>query len=599
MLDRRPLVVFLGSLLGLAAVGTLPAQAPPAPYDVLIRGGRVFDGSGNPWFYADVGIRGDEIAAVGSLDGATAVRVIDASGRYVTPGFIALHEHVEPDILDGYGTLPNYTTQGFTTAVINADGYNFDLTGGDDRHLWPLERERALLEAAGSALNLAMLVPHGTIRNMVIGTEPEDVMRFATADEIEAMQALVREGMEAGAFGLSTGLEYSPMRYSSEEEVIELARAVAPYGGHFQAHMRSQGRYPKWQLPSHMDHPTQRHVTWMDATMEILRVGREAGVPVMFDHIHPKGPREWGMSHVTTQLIDDMWEDGHPVYINMHSYEGYSAFVTLMPRWALIEGVVPGQSMADDFPPVVYGDMKANLRARLEDPETRAMIRRDSEYEMLRQGGPENLLITDFPDTTLVGKTLAGLARERGETPFETAIWLQMNGFDRPGGVLWMAKAVGMIDIVEWMRQDYTGVTLDRGGDRPEIRSNPAIHPGYFGTSGRLIREFALERGTITLPHAIRSLTGLPAQILGLADRGRIAPATKADIVVFDPESIGTDATYLDPFVYQEGMTHVLVNGTFVVDEGRPTAALPGRVLERTPGRGHPSAAGTAKEEVP
>lgn len=574
MRGRRRILTAFAILLA-----TLPASAQT--YDVLIRDGRVLDGSGNPWFLADVGIRGDEIVAVGHLRGATADRVVDAAGKYVTPGFIALHEHIEPDILDGYGTVPNYTTQGFTTAVINTDGFNF----GAEEPLWPLERERELLEAAGSALNLALLVPHGIIRNMVMGTAPEDVMRYATSGEIDRMRALVRQGMEAGAFGLSTGLEYTPMRYSSEEEVLELAKEVAPYGGHFQAHMRSQGRYPKWQLPSHMDHPTQRHVTWMDAIMEILTIGREAGIPVMIDHIHPKGPREWGMSKVTTQLIDQMWEEGHPVYINMHSYEGYSAYVTLMPRWALIEGEFPGQSMADDFPPVTYGDMRANLRARLADPATREMIRRDAEYEMIRQGGPENLLITDFPDESLVGKTLAELAAERGETPFETAIWLQMNGFDRPGGVLWMAQAVGTEDIVEWMVQEYTAVTLDRGGDRPDIRDNPAVHPGQYGTSGRLIREHVMERGTITLPHAIRSLTGLAAQILRLSDRGRIAAGMKADVVVFDPETIRTDATYLDPFVFQEGMTHVLVNGEFVVDGGAPTDALPGEVLRR-PGSG-------------
>ncbi|WP_419948325.1 N-acyl-D-amino-acid deacylase family protein [Candidatus Palauibacter sp.] len=583
MKGRPPI---LTALVILAAA--LPASAQT--YDILIRGGRVLDGSGNPWFVADVGIRSEEIVAVGDLAGATADRVVDAAGKYVTPGFIALHEHIEPDILDGYGTVPNYTTQGFTTAVINTDGMTF----GASEPLWPLERERELLEAAGSALNLALLVPHGTIRHLVMGTGPEEVMRYATPDEIDRMRALVRQGMEAGAFGLSTGLEYTPMRYSSEEEVIELAKEVAPYGGHFQAHMRSQGRYPKWQLPSHMDHPTQRHVTWMDAIMEILSIGREAGIPVMIDHIHPKGPREWGMSKVTTQLIDRMWEEGHPVYLNMHSYEGYSAYVTLMPRWALIEGEVPGQSMADDFPPVEYGDMRANLRARLADPATREMIRRDAEYEMIRQGGPENLLITDYPDESLIGKTLAELAGERGETPFETAIWLQMNGFDRPGGVLWMAQAVGTEDIVEWMVQDYTAVTLDRGGDRPDIRDNPAVHPGQYGTSGRLIREHVMERGTITLPHAIRSLTGLAAQILGLSDRGRLAAGMKADVVVFDPETIRTDATYLDPFVFQEGMTHVLVNGAFVVDEGAPTDALPGEVLRR-PG----SKAAATSEQMP
>jgi len=576
-------------MAGVASPPTLAAQED-GPFDVLILDGRVLDGSGNPFFYADVGIRGDEIVAIGDLDGAQAARVIDASGKYVTPGFIAMHEHVEPDILDGYGRVPNYTTQGFTTAVINADGYNFSLSGGRNEPLWPLSSERAALEKAGSALNLALLVPHGTIRNMVMGTAPADVMRFATPAELEQMKALVRQGMEDGAFGLSTGLEYNPMRYSSEDEVVELAKVVAPYGGHFQAHMRSQGRYPKWQLPSHMDHPTQRDVSWMDAVMEVLRVAREAGIPAMFDHIHPKGPREWGMSRVTTQMIDRMWNQGYQVYINMHSYEGYSAYVTLVPRWALIEGEVPGQSMADDFPPVVYGDMRANLRARLADRGTRERIRRDAEYEILRQGGAENLLITDFPDRSIVGMTLAELSKARDEPVFDTVIWLQMNGFDRPGGVLWMAKAVGMIDIEEWMSKDYTAVCLDRGGDRPEIRGDASVHPGTFGTSGRLIREFVMERGTITLPHAIRSLTGLAAQILGLRDRGRLEVGMKADLVVFDPETIRTDATYLDPFVYQQGMTHVLVNGTFVVDEGVPTDALPGRVLERQRGRTRPAA---------
>ena len=190
-------------------------------------------------------------------------------------------------------------------------------------------------------------------------------MRHATDEEIERMKVLVRQGMEDGAFGLTTGLEYTPMRYSSEREVLELAEVIAPYGGHFQAHMRSQGRYPKWQLPSHMDHPTQRHVSWLDAAMEVINVAKATGVPAMLDHIHPKGPREWGVSKATTQLIDRAWAEGHQVYVNMHSYEGYAAYVTLVPRWALIVGEVPGQSMADDFPPVDYTGMLDNLRERL------------------------------------------------------------------------------------------------------------------------------------------------------------------------------------------------------------------------------------------
>lgn len=562
---HRSLVV--GAALLCAPWAPLSAQA----LDVIIRNGRVLDGSGNPYVYADVGIRGDEIVEVGDLSGRAAARVIDATGQYVTPGFIALHEHIDEGILAGFNHVPNYTMQGFTTAVINADGW---------RSIWPLTAQRDSLEALGHAVNLVQMVGHGTVRELVMGTRPEEVMRFATDDEIERMRALVRRGMEDGAFGLSTGLEYTPMRYSSEAEVRALAMEVAPYGGHFQAHMRSQGRYSKWLLPSHMDHPTQRHVTWLDAVVEVLDVAKAADIPVMIDHIHPKGPREWGISRATTQMIDAAWEEGYQVYLNMHSYEGYSAIVTLVPRWALVRGEVPGQSAADDFPPVDYTGMRDNLRARLRDPAQREMIRTDSEYEIVRQGGADNLIVVDFPDASLIGMSLAQVAEQRGESVFDTVIWLQMNGFDEPGGVLWMAKAVGLVDIEEWMRQDYTAVALDRFADTGD-RSSKATHPGQYGTSGRLLREFVFERGTITLPHAIRSMTGLSAQILGLRDRGHIAVGQKADVVVFDPETVGSDATYLDPYVFQRGMSFVLVNGRFVVDGGAPTDELPGLVLTR------------------
>ena len=556
------------------AFAALRQPATTQTLDVIIRNGRVLDGSGNPFFYADIGIRGDEIVAVGDLGGQSADRVIDARGHYVTPGFIGLHEHIDRGILGGDNRVTNYTTQGFTTGVIDADGGTM---------VWPLRAQRDSLEKLGHALNLVPMVGHGAVRTMVMGTEPEEVMRYATEEELERMRTLVREGMEDGAFGLTTGLEYTPMRYSSEQEVQELAKVVAPYGGHFQAHMRSQGRYSKWLLPSHMDHPTQRHVSWLDAATEVINVSKVAGIPVMFDHIHPKGPREWGISKATTQLIDRAWEEGHQVYVNMHSYEGYSAFVTLVPRWALIRGEVPGQSAADDFPPVDYTWMLDNLGERLQNPELREMIRIDAEYEIIRQGGAENLIVVDYTDSSLVGKSLAEVAESRGESVFDTVIWLQMNGLDQPGGVLWMAKAVGMVDIEEWMRQDYTAVSLDRGVDSGD-RTSKSTHPGEYGTSGRLLREFVFDRGTITLPHAIRSMTGLPAQILGLTDRGRIAVGHKADLVVFDPETVRSAATYLDPYVYQVGMTWVLVNGRFVVDGGASTMELPGVVLERQRG---------------
>lgn len=550
-----------------------PPAAQPARFDILIRNGRILDGTGNPWFFADIGIRGDRIAAIGDLTAATAGTVIEGRGKVVTPGFIALHEHIDRGIFQGRTIVPNYLLQGFTTAVINADG----LEGG----IWPLARQRDSLRQLGHSLNLVPMVAHGTVRRLAMGSTPAQAMRPATSAELSRMQALVRQGMEEGGFGLSTGLEYAPMRYSTTEELVALAKVVAEFGGHVQMHMRSQGRYPKWQLPSHMDHPTQRQVDWLDAINEGLAIAREAQVPVWFDHIHAKGPREWGISKPTVETIARAWSEGLQIYTNMHSYEGYAETVTLIPRWALAKQEVPGMSMSDDFPPVDYGDALANLERKLGDPKLRPLIESDALYEIERQGGADGLIVNGFPDRSLIGKSLGQVARDKRLSLFDTALWLARHGFpDRLGGVQWTMKAVGMVDIEEWMRHDWNGVSLDRAAD--DLAScRPGTHPGTWGTSGRLLQTFVRERKTITLSYAIRSLTSVGAQALGLGDRGLLREGMQADIVVFDPETVGTEATYLEPCRAQQGISHVLVNGTPVVADGQVTGAAPGRVLER------------------
>ena len=549
---------------------TLASQT--AAYDVIIRNGRVLDGTGNPFVYADIGISGDTIAAVGSLPNATAARTIDARGQYVTPGFIALHEHIEGDVVDGRGALPNFTTQGFTTAVIDADG----------RTRWPLAKQREDLEKAGSALNLVPMVGHGTVRGLVMGS---DYMRAATAAEIDKMKQLVRQGMEEGAFGLTAGLEYVPGRWSTEEEVVELAKMVAPYGGHYQAHLRSQGQYPKWQLPSSAQKATtyidSKQFTNIDAVVETINVARRAGVPVIMDHLHPKGPREWGSGRIITQLVDRAWSEGLRVYISMHSYEAYDEQIILVPRWALVAKPVKGLGAYDTSPEADYTNMRETLKRHL-DSVGGPLVRRDIEYEIDRQGGPDGLLIMDYPDKSLVGKTLGQVAKMRHEDPIDTAIYFQLNGFDRVGGIEFRAFAVSLIDLEEFMRKDYTGVCTDRtAASVDDRRTGRFIHPGTFGTAPRRIKTFVFDKKVTTLPFAIRSLTSLSAQMLGLRDRGRIAPGQKADLVVFDPETLADKATYFEPYQYSEGINFVLVNGRFVVDAGKPTAAKPGRVLQR------------------
>jgi N-acyl-D-amino-acid deacylase len=561
-------IVVLVALVGLGP--TVTSQS--ARYDVIIRNGRVLDGSGNPFVYADVGISGDTIAAVGSLEHAAAARTIDARGQYVTPGFIALHEHIEGDVIAGKGALANFTTQGFTTAVIDADG----------RTRWPLSKQREDLEKAGTALNLVPMVGHGTVRGMAMG---DDFMRAATPAELEKMKQLVRQGMEEGAFGLTAGLEYSPGRWSTEEEVLELARIVAPYGGHYQAHLRSQGQYPKWQLPSSAERATTyidtKQFTNIDAVVETINIAKRAGVPVIMDHLHPKGPREWGSGRIITQLVDRAWNEGLRVYISMHSYEAYDEQIILVPRWALLARPVKGLGQYDSSADADYTNMRATLKRHLDSVDG-PTIRRDIEYEIDRQGGPDGLLIMDYPDKSLVGKTLGQVATMRHEDPVDTAIYFQLNGFDRVGGVEFRAFAVSLLDLEEFMRRDYTGVCTDRTAASVDDRSTGRfIHPGTFGTAPRRVKTFVFDRKVTTLPFAIRSMTSLSAQMLGLRDRGRIAPGQKADIVVFDPETLTDKATYFDPYQYSEGINFVLVNGRFVVDGGKSNSARPGRVLQR------------------
>ena len=255
--------------------------------------------------------------------------------------------------------------------------------------------------------------------------------------------------------------------------------------------------------------------------------------------------------------------------------------MTLVPRWALAMVELPGMSMSDNFPPVDYTGALANLERNLADPKRRAMMESDALYEIDRQGGPDGLLITAFPDRSLVGKTLAQVAREKRLSIFDAVLWLARNGFpDKLGGVTWTMRAIGTADIEEWMRHDWNGVALDRGVD-DLTTCGPGQHPGTHGTSGRLLRTFVFERKVITLPYAIRSLTSVGAQALGLTDRGLLREGMRADVVVFDPETIGSDATYLNPCVSQRGIVQVVVNGVLVVGQGRVTGQKPGRVLDR------------------
>ena len=572
----------LGAALCLAAssagfTATAPLSAQDTRhFDLLVRGGRVLDGTGNPWIRADIGVREGRIAALGDLAGATADRVIDATGRYVSPGFIDIHSHADDGGSGGSGrsirndsthrkSAPNVVSQGVTTIVVNQDG----------RSPWPVADQRATLERQGVGPNVMLLVGHGTVRGRVLG---DDYRRPSTAGETVRMAALVRQALEEGAVGLSAGLEYTPGRWSTTDEVAALAAELAPWDGVYISHERAEGADPMWYLPSQHE---GRPPTLQDAVMETIEIGRRTGVRVVASHIKAKGVAYWGSSASAIQLIQRARDEGVRVWADQYPYptSGSDGNTVLVPRWALQDE--EASSPRDRRPPA---DM---LEIRLRDPETAAQIRTDIVHEIGRRGGADRVVIFDHPIAEYVGMNLREVADLRGEDPVETAIALQLEGDrTRRGGGRMRGFSMSEIDVENYAAQPWVATASDGGigwpGDGP-------VHPRFYGTFPRKIRHYALTIGALSLESAIRAQTSLPARIMGLADRGEIREGNWADLVVFDLETIADQATFVDPHQHATGIDHVLVNGAFVVEDGEILLTLPGRVITSRRG-GRPAA---------
>ena len=576
------------SLALAAALILLAALSPPAGFtvplaaqdarhfDLLVRGGRVLDGTGNPWFRADIGVREGRIASVGNLAGATADRVIDASGRYVSPGFIDIHSHADDGGSGRSGrsirndsthrkSAPNVVSQGVTTIVVNQDG----------RSPWPVAGQRATLERQGVGPNVMLMVGHGTVRGRVMG---DDYRRPSTAAETARMAELVRQAMEEGAVGLSAGLEYTPGRWSTTDEVAALVAELVPWDGVYISHERAEGADPMWYLPSQHE---GRPPTLQDAVMETIEIGRRTGVRVVASHIKAKGVAYWGSSASAIQLIQRARDEGVRVWADQYPYptSGSDGNTVLVPRWALNDPDASGPR--NRRPPA---DM---LEMRLEDPETAARIRTDIVHEIGRRGGTDRVVIFDHPVEDYVGMNLQEVADLRGEDPVETAISLQLEGDrTRPGGGRMRGFSMSEMDVENYAAQPWVATASDGGigwpGDGP-------VHPRFYGTFPRKIRHYALTVGALSLESAIRAQTSLPALIMGLADRGEIREGNWADLVVFDLETIADRATFVDPHQHATGIDHVLVNGEFVVEDGEILLTLPGRVLASRRG-GRPAA---------
>jgi N-acyl-D-amino-acid deacylase len=558
---RRTLLTALAAL-----IPAVVSAQDTGPFDLLVRGGRVLDGTGNPWFQADIGVRDGRIVAVGILDGATATRVVDATGRYVSPGFIDIHSHADDGSAKiGGATIrtdslsrksaPNVVAQGVTTVVVNQDG----------RSPWPVRDQRALLERQGIGPNVMMMVGHGTVRREVMG---DDFRRPATDEEVTRMRALVRQALEEGAVGMSAGLEYVPGRWSTTDELVALARELALYDGVYISHERSEGADPMWFWPS-QDAPGPP--TLQDAVMETIEVGRRSGARVVASHIKAKGAHFWGSSGSAIQLIQRARDEGVRVWADQYPYatSGSDGNTVLLPRWAVLD---PGRIRREDRrPPATV------FRENMAVPEKEAMIRRDIAHEIRRRGGAENVVVLEALDESLVGRSIQEIADERGVEPVQLAIDLQFEGDPkRPGGVHLRGFSMSEIDVDNYAAQPWVATASDGGIALPQ---DGLVHPRYYGTFPRKIRRYAIEHGALSVESAVRAQTSLPARIMGLRDRGEIREGNWADLVVFDLATIADKATVFEPHQYPAGIEQVIVNGEFVVKDGEILYALPGKVI--------------------
>jgi len=571
-----PRATWLWLILTVLLGASLPGLGSAQDFDYVIRGGRVLDGSGNPAFNADVGVRGDEIVRVGDLSAASAGRVIDATGLYVVPGFIDLHSHADRAFAssDVEGRKAhNLVAQGITTVVFGPDGRNPS---------WPIANEMETYRTPGVAMNVVPMVGHGTVRGLVMG---DDYERAATEAEVSQMQELVRSGMEDGAWGLGAGPEYRPGRFSTTEEIIALAQVVAEYDGFYYSHQRSQSPLPLWQTPSMVTGGVP--LTGTDGVKETIRIGRETGIRVVGSHIKAKGTDMWGQSVIDVLRIDRARADGVQVYLDQYPYETFGGGPTdIIPVWAYAP---PGADRSGGLDDPDWRRLTAasveNLTRNLADPAIRADVMGDSEYLLRMKGGADRLIIVLSPsDEDLIGKTLAEVAEENGVDPLDQLIRFALDGGEPiPSGVLFRPIAGHAEDVETYMSQDYTATSTD-GGVSGFTR--PGQHPRYYGAFVRKIAYYVKEQGVISLPFAVRSSSGLPAQIVGLPDRGYVREGYKADIAVFDYGRLDDRATIMEPDLYPEGMEYVMVNGTLTVDAGALTGALPGAVLDRREVRG-------------
>jgi dihydroorotase/N-acyl-D-amino-acid deacylase len=542
----------------IVVLALLPLLATAQQFDLVIRNGRIVDGTGSPWYSGDIGIVHGHIAQIGRLEKANARRTIDAHGLVVAPGFIDMLGQSELSILVN-PHLPSKIFQGITTEITGEGGsiapqtqqlLQADRNGYahyDIKADWTtFSQYFARLEKQGIGINLASYVGATQVRRVVLG----DADRAPTPAELERMKGLVRTAMQEGAVGLSSALQYAPAPYAKTEELIALARQAARFGGIYATHMRSEGDS-------------------IDAALdEAFRIGREANIPVEIWHLKAAGKRNWGHMPEIVSRIEMARAKGIDVGADTYAY----------PAWF--------NSFSAFVPPWVHDGGDAKMVERLKDSATRARIRRqmqndskgwDNEWQEIP--GPEAILVSVVQNPKLLplqGKTIAQIARARGKDAIDTIFDLLVEDPGMSVAVFAMSEQ----DVALALKQPWVAVDNDSQGTATEgILGREHPHPRGYGTFPRILRKYVREEKLLSLQEAIRKFSALPAQRMRLTDRGVLKKGMWADITIFDPEKIRDLATFEKPNQLSVGMEFVLVNGIPVIENGKMTDALPGKVL--------------------
>jgi N-acyl-D-aspartate/D-glutamate deacylase len=548
-------------LIGFSVVAAGAARAVEPAYDLVLRNGRIVDGTGNPWYLGDVAIRKQQIVAVGRVPAGSSMRELDVKGLVIAPGFIDIHSHSDTLLLED-GAAHSKVRQGVTTEVLGES----DSAGPSLGRLPPRKQavgNRTLqwttlgeyfdtLEREGTAVNVASYVGLGTVWRCVMG----DSFERPSEEQRARMRELVRAATADGAMGLSSMLAMPPGSLATTDDIVDLCREVAKSGGIYSSHIRNEG------------------TGVFDAVQEAIAIGERSGVPVDIIHLKIADQQYWGRMPEIIALIDAARARGVNVQAHVYPYtRGNNDLSSIVPPWAHEGGI-------------------SKLRERLKDPETRERIKRD-----VRQGLPgwynhytavggdwSRMLVSK--ETTFKGLTVDRILaeRSRGKTPTPDPLDVFLDYLNDENGTVSTVYAHHTEDdMTAALVQPWCSIGSDGSAlaiDGPLRRGNP--HPRSFGTFPRVLGVYSREQKLLRLEEAVRKMTSLNASKLGIHDRGTLLPGQMADVVVFNPQTVADVATYTDPFQYSEGIVHVIVNGQFVLEEGRTTKARPGRALRRT-----------------